>query len=452
MARIPMAGDVAELIGNYAQEVQNRSLLLDKFAFHKQWGLDGLKAPDAHRWTLLRMSDGGAGVLNMEADRRSGESKRPNVEEHNRDRLKNESELAAQLARTKVEAGDAQELRQQHTRRFLELFRSAYRERASVTIAQLEGRLAINLSDGLIQNAGICLDRLFGLPFIPGSAVKGVCRHGAMEELREAAAAARPALFDAFRRVFGTADNDFANGPLKDYRSLLAGRSENQKGAISFLPAYPFSTAKVVVDLTNVHYPDYYRSGRLEDLGNERPQPNPFPTVESGAQFAFCMVLNGIDDDPELLQRARIWLEKALTVHGLGAKTAAGHGWFSLQPQLLAQLDEAERHRTAALAEKARKEAEAKAKAEEEVLRLAAMKPEDRARDKFKAMTAEEFVQAATGLAAMAPEEQRGFLMVLLTPERKDAWKTWKKSDKPTSKARVAAILAAAKAHNIGIT
>jgi CRISPR type III-B/RAMP module RAMP protein Cmr6 len=77
--------------------------------------------------------------------------------------------------------------------------------RASVTIAQLEGRLAINLADSLIQNAGICLDRLFGLPFIPGSAIKGICRHAALEELKTASGNDQSSSFELFR-----ADYDLA--------------------------------------------------------------------------------------------------------------------------------------------------------------------------------------------------------------------------------------------------
>jgi len=145
---------------------------------------------------------------------------------------------------------------------------------------------------------------MLGLPFIPGSAVKGVCRHGAMEELINAEGPKQAEVFSLFRRVFGTADNEFTDGNLQRFRRLLNGRAENQKGGIAFLPAYPVNQARIIVDLTNVHYPDYYRTGRVEDLSKERPQPNPFPAVEVGAQFAFCFVLNGLSDDPALLQAA----------------------------------------------------------------------------------------------------------------------------------------------------
>jgi CRISPR type III-B/RAMP module RAMP protein Cmr6 len=459
MARIPMASDVAELIGSAAEKVENRSLLLEKFCFHKSWGLDDLKSNDAHRWTLMRISEGGPSVLLREAHNRREEAGRLTTRNPEKaQRLREEADIAQKLAATQVEAKDATQLRARHTRRFLGLFWGAFAQRGSVTIAQLEGRMAINLADSLIQNAGICLDRLFGLPFIPGSAIKGVCRHAALEELKPAGADGQKNLFDVFRAVFGTADNDFANGELRPFQHLLFGRGENQKGAIAFLPAYPVNEARVVMDLTNVHYPLYYGgdkrrnipAGLPESLAEEKPQPNPFPAVESGAQFAFCLVLNGINNDSTLLESATRWPETALTVRGLGAKTASGYGWFSLRPDVLQQLLDEERREAEAAATKAKSEAEARAKAEAEAARRAAMPPEELARDRFAGMNPQEFATAVSGIAALSAAEQKGLLLAFLMPARRDTWKGWKKSDKPANKARVEALLATAK--TLGIT
>lgn len=449
MPRIPISRDVAELIGDFAEGVQNRSLLLDKFVFHKKWGLDeGFSANDAHRWSLMRISDGGANELNRDAARRRESSGGRNVDPEKADRLRAEAELAQRLASTQAESQDAGDLRRKHSRRLIGLFRSAFGDRASITVAQLEGRLAINLADGLLQNAGINLDRLFGLPFIPGSAVKGVCRHAGLEQLRLAKDQERVNVFTSFRRIFGTADNDFSNGDLKPYRSLLGELPENQKGAITFLPAYPVGEAKVVVDITNVHYPDYYRTGRVQDLKNEKPRPNPFPAVEAGAQFAFLLLLNN-KEDTSLLQQAELWLREALTVRGLGAKTASGYGWFSLCEAVRQEIldEEARDAREAAKAEA--KMAEAQAKAEAEAKRLASLPPADRAREQFRKMSSEDFAQRASGLDQLSADEQKGLLLALLTPEKKDTWKSWKKSKKPRNEARVNAILEAANRYGI---
>src|SRR5208282_3126445 len=50
--------------------------------------------------------------------------------------------------------------------------------------AQLQSRLMVNMAGGVMENAGLCLDR-FGLPYIPGSAVKGCARRMAIQRLIE---------------------------------------------------------------------------------------------------------------------------------------------------------------------------------------------------------------------------------------------------------------------------
>jgi CRISPR/Cas system CMR subunit Cmr6 (Cas7 group RAMP superfamily) len=50
--------------------------------------------------------------------------------------------------------------------------------------AQLQSRLMVNMAGGVMENAGLCLDR-FGMPYIPGSAVKGCARRAALAALHE---------------------------------------------------------------------------------------------------------------------------------------------------------------------------------------------------------------------------------------------------------------------------
>lgn len=460
VARVPLAGDVADLIGESARHVENRSLLLDKFVFHKQWGLHEIKANDASRWSLLRIAEGGPKQIDKEARDRADEADRLHRKSKNPEkveRLRIEAGLARTLAGSDKFPDDLAALRARHTRRFLGLFREAYGDRASVTVARIEGRLAINLADGLIENAGICLDRLFGLPFIPGSAVKGVCRHAALEELAQAADAEREKLLRAIIAVFGCAKNDFE--PAKPARKrdeqdkppgcffpyLDLMKPCDQKGAVAFLPAYPADeSTKIVVDLTNVHYPAYYKSGNEQDQRNEKPQPNPFPAVERGAHFAFCLVLTRTDADSGLLGHARRWLESALTVHGLGAKTAAGYGWFSIQPEALEAMLAEERKEAEAVKEReeaAKAEAEAAAA---EAARKAALSPEDVAKEDFLAMGDQEFATVARSLGDELEPRQRAFVALLANNKQKrEVWKRWnrRKPDLAKAVAEVAANL-----------
>lgn len=463
MAQIPMAADVAEVIGKAAERVENRGLLLDKFVFHKSWpvaksdhGRD-VKWDKASRWSLIRIADGAAEILGKEAEERERRGRGNNVRVENQTRFQEEAKLLRSLAKVSWENKEVATLRRRHTGRFLGLFRSAYKERALMVVGQLKGRLAINLSSSLIQNAGASLDKLFGMPFIPGSAIKGSARHAALAELKAATGEDRRTLFGAFRTVFGTADNDFqskkqhSHGDLASFRDLVPKGEENIRGAFSFLPAYPINDARLVVDLTNVHYPRYYEEGNVENLAEESPQPNAFPVVEVGAQFAFCLVANKAEIAPATFERAKHWLEQALTVFGLGAKTAAGYGWFSLQPEVLEQIEQQERAAAEQEEKRLREEEAARSKRDEEERRLGAMPPEDAARERLMNLKDEEFAKKASELGSLPPEEQKGLVMALTTPKKKDTWKNWKKSDKPANKSRVELIRAAASKHQINL-
>jgi CRISPR-associated protein Cmr6 len=429
MSRIPLCSDVAEMVGAFAEAVENRSLLLEKFIFHKKWGLDGIKHDDASRWSLLRIAERGSGTLATEAERRLRQSNKAK-EQQKRETLRQEADLIKRLASSRAESRDAQTLRQQHSRRLRTLVLDAFKHNAFCVVARLESRLAINISDGLIQNAGICLDRLFGLPYIPGSAVKGVTRHAALSELTSATGADVAKSLSAFIEVFGTAENDFKqNGDLAAFRAQLpANQSLDRKGAIAFFPAYPVTEAKVVVDIINVHYPSYYKTGEVSDLAIEQPQPNPFPAVERGAAFAFIAVLNAVSGDRFVLANAKRWLEKAITENGIGAKTGAGYGWF----QLARDLEEEIAQEAAKIRELAQKQAEAQAVAEAaarvEEERRAKLDPIALAQEDLLKMGDEEFAAFAKILGEKSVEQQKAFLNLLReSKSKRDRWKTWKK-------------------------
>lgn len=435
-ATIPIAGDVAELIGLSAERVENRSLLLDKFVFHKSWpvveaedrrGRNFVKWDEASRWSFIRIADGASAILMREAAEKRRKAAGKNVEPENRDRYNAEAKIAETLSNVKWDNRELATLRAAHTRRFLGMFLGRG-EAAAVLVGQLEGRLAINLADSLIQNAGISLDRLFGMPYIPGSAVKGVTRHAALAELKAASQERKAELLKNFCHVFGTSEVDFKTGDLRDYGSHGYTLGTDTKGAVSFLPAYPVNEAKVVVDLTNVHFPDYYRSGRTEDLSKENPRPNPFPTVDVGAQFAFCLVLNGMKNDSNLIAIARRWLELAITERGLGAKTAAGYGWFSLQPNVLSEIAAKEEQDRALATQKQEAAAASEKEAAAEAARSASMTPQQKAAEAIAKLPDEQFAAFAKDISSKTQDEQRAFISAILdNKEKKERWKTWKK-------------------------
>ena len=342
---IPTSKDVRAVIGDWAEGVDNRSLLYAKFSLPKIWGqTDGRKLDDAGRWSVLRIVSRGGDLLKADAESLERRARGRNVQPHNSDRMGHAAQMARKLSVIAKPDPALPKTAAENTRRLLAALGHAYEGRVVTFEATLGARLLVNLAGGVVENAGICLDRCFGLPFLPGSAVKGIARSQALWKIHEASAADKPRLLGMALTLFGFGANDLkrdgdfgwaAGDP--NLAKQFAGQLEatDFKGAASFLPAYPASEPKLVVDMVNPHYPEYYRGKRQRATDDENPIPNYCPAVEAGASFGFAVLLNRVPERSgftaeELLQSAREWVEGALTQKGAGAKTAAGYGWFAL--------------------------------------------------------------------------------------------------------------------------
>lgn len=184
---------------------------------------------------------------------------------------------------------------------------------------KLRSRLAINLAEGILENAGICLHPHFGVPMIPGSAVKGITRHAAWLRWKAGEVEA-----EQFTRIFGSP-------PDKPDKPESAG-------TIAFLPALPARSGEhLEVDVLTCHHPNYYSGKTRESPDNENPNPQFFLTVKAGTTLRFLLApLRRAQ--PGDLDQAAAWLSCALTENGAGAKTAAGYGWFEdLTDSILSQ-------------------------------------------------------------------------------------------------------------------
>jgi len=422
-----MTADLREAIGPGASEVENASLLLDKFVVPKQSTEWQGKLNHASRWSLLRTSRHGHQALASDLAKAKGNYLH--------------STVLSQIQSTKASIGLLQETRRRHTQTLMALVQKSYGHGACVLEGELKSRMAINLSDGVIENGGICLDRTFGQPFIPGSAVKGITRHAALAELHAAPDADKASLMERFCRVFGYTSDIFEKGG-----ELAAWKHLNPKdmpadlqGAVTFLPAYSVGAAHLEVDITNVHTPVYYtgdnhnKAGDPRSLREENPRPNYFPVVAAGAKFGFCLVLNPVGqqraNSSELLSAARDWLIQALTVYGVGAKTGAGYGWFreviDCSERIQRELEERQREEAKIAKEKAIKEEAARREQE----RLEKMDPIERATEEISALDDPTFADFGKELKEKSVEEQTAYLR-LLQGTFKSKLKTWRKRKK----------------------
>lgn len=177
----------------------------------------------------------------------------------------------------------------------------------------LTSRMIVGLGQASVYETSLTLHHLYGFPYIPSSAIKGVTRRGAI--LEEFENDENEALKDrTFQRVFG-------------YHEDGSGRM----GEIIFFDAIP-KKFDLELDVMTPHFPEYYKE-KEPPTEDQNPNPLIFLTVDSGS-FAFRIGVskhskkrNG-NDLPVVLEKARKWLEAALTIHGIGGKTALGYGLF----------------------------------------------------------------------------------------------------------------------------
>lgn len=120
---------------------------------------------------------------------------------------------------------------------------------------------------------------------------------------------------------------------------LLKERQLHTRGALSFWDVIPaLAGDKLVVDVMTPHYSHYYQQKQHEGSGSESPhdsgQPNPinFLTVPPDSEFAFRVVCDRKRLPPELSEDDK-WkkllesaFEHAFEWCGFGAKTAVGYG------------------------------------------------------------------------------------------------------------------------------
>lgn len=264
--------------------------------------------------------------------------------------------------------------------------------------ATLQARMMVNMAGTVIENAGLCLDRHFGMPYIPGSALKGIALRGAR---------VCGILQDTIREVFGEQD------PKADAR----------KGLVCFLPAYPTHPAQLELDVMTGHHGGYYRGdNQISDSPDiESPIPVKFPVVKAGAEFCFVVCGRG-KADLTLVEQTANWLITGITELGVGAKTAAGYGWFHYDA-------EAERKRETEEERKRQEEVQAKQKAAADAQRLAEMTPDQKRQEELLNLDDGEIAGMVKTLAQADEITQRAFLR-LMQNEKRALWINWSKAKK----------------------
>lgn len=207
----------------------------------------------------------------------------------------------------------------------------------------LRSRLLLGHGNASATDVGLTVHHTWGVPVIPGSALKGLLAHyvdavygpekrdrpdGEQERAPYQGVTWRGSRIkrgpgEIYRALFGAPDAE--EDELMHQHGFRAGAAA---GYVVFhdalyVPADAKNERPFAADVLTVHQKSYYDASRKRTWPNDYDSPNPvsFLTVRPGARFLFA--LSGPADWTALAERL---LMDALDKWGVGGKTSSGYG------------------------------------------------------------------------------------------------------------------------------
>jgi CRISPR-associated protein Cmr6 len=186
---------------------------------------------------------------------------------------------------------------------------------ARIGKAQTLGRMVVGLGGEAVLETAITLHRTYGVPYIPGSALKGLAASYARRRLdAEWFKEKRPTR--AYEVIFGETEDA---GYVTFYDALYVPGSGHNAGR---------GPRALYADVLTVHHGDYYQ-GKLDAQQNAIPpadwdSPTPVPLLSATGSYLIALAA---DPAWESWRDAAFEILKlALAEEGVGAKTSSGYG------------------------------------------------------------------------------------------------------------------------------
>lgn len=177
--------------------------------------------------------------------------------------------------------------------------------------AAVSGRMIVGLGAASVTETSVAMLRAWGVPYVPGSALKGLASSAA-------------------HRGGGAAWERAAEGAEGGADAGVLFGSTAWQGVVTFHDAWWIPEGEKLpldLDVMTVHHADYYMGGKAAPADWDEPNPVTFVT----ARGSYLVALSGPE---EWVEVARQWLTLALARDGIGAKTHAGYGRMTLSERL----------------------------------------------------------------------------------------------------------------------
>jgi CRISPR-associated protein Cmr6 len=199
-------------------------------------------------------------------------------------------------------------------------------EQTILAEAKVEGRLAIGLGDDGVLETSITLHHTYGVPYLRGSALKGLAaafarnRIGGMWKAEKFRSGKWQEMSPAYKVVFGETEEA---GYVTFHDALyLPGSGLQINGKPQALHA----------DIMTVHHSDYY-SEKKDERGLLPPADwdEPIPVPFLSATGKYLIALSAPQGCEAWCQAAMEILKLALAEEGIGAKTSSGYGRITME-------------------------------------------------------------------------------------------------------------------------
>jgi len=198
--------------------------------------------------------------------------------------------------------------------------------------ATLDGRLMTGLALGGTLETGVATQHSYGMPMLAGSSVKGAVRTYAESLFSQKDTEGKVILDEK-----GKTQIDVAMKPILDTLFGVDGDTDANAGYLVwhdawFIPVLTkegkYSSSEdakpFIGEIVTVHHQKYYAGQLDEALDMESPVPN----QQLAVQGSFYFVIEGANQ--QWRDFAQQLLENMLQQFGMGAKGAAGYGYFKV--------------------------------------------------------------------------------------------------------------------------
>ncbi len=191
-------------------------------------------------------------------------------------------------------------------------------------------KLIIGLGSASVYETSITLHHIYGVPYIPASAIKGSFRSFIINKYYK-------------NELEEYTNNDKLKDSEKDAKfekEVLYKKKwfvdifgdQEQQGKVYFFDAFAVNAVlNIEKDIMNPHYPKYY-SGEEYPTDMQNPTPINFLTVKGKFRFVFGVKkdfsLPIESKEHKILEFIKKELKNSLKEFGIGAKTAVGYGYF----------------------------------------------------------------------------------------------------------------------------